>query len=122
MAVNRVGKFGSSRKRYRTACAAAVASLAMTSAAFAADSTWTTLTSGNASGIWDTASNWNSGSGPVADGSGFNANFNTLDISATSTVTLSSGRTIGSLTFGDTTISSAASWVLSNGGTAANGL
>lgn len=82
-----------------------------TSASHAADGTWTNTAGGN----WNVAetANWNGGI--VADGSGFTANFNTLDITADATVALTEDRTIGNLTFSDSTTSSAAGWIL--GGT-----
>ena len=83
----------------------------------AASGTWTQLTSG---GLWSDTANWSGGT--IADGSGFNANFSTIDITANNTVHLDSARTIGSLTFGDTVTSSAASWTVDNNGNAANTL
>ena len=83
----------------------------------AASGTWTQLTSG---GLWSDTANWSGGT--IADGSGFNANFNTIDITANNTVHLDSARTIGSLTFGDTATGTAASWILDNNGNAANTL
>ena len=40
----------------------------------AASGTWTQLTSG---GLWSDTANWSGGT--IADGSGFNANFNTIN-------------------------------------------
>ena len=76
---------------------------------------WTSLTSGQ---TWSTAASW--GSSVIASGAGFTANFGTLNPIADTTVRLDSTRTIGSLVFGDTTTSSAASWILDNNGNAAN--
>jgi autotransporter-associated beta strand protein len=82
--------------------------------ATAASGTWTN-TSG---GLWDTDANW---SGSVfADGSGNTADFSTLDITAMTTVSLNSPRTIGNLIFGDTTNSTVGNWVLNNNSTPAN--
>lgn len=75
--------------------------------AFGADGTWTALSSGDASGTWATSGNW-SGS-TIAGGSGFTADFNTLNITTNSTVTLDTPTTIGNLTFGDTGTGTAAS-------------
>ena len=83
----------------------------------AASGTWTQLTS---DGLWSDTANWSGGT--IADGSGSNANFNTINITADNTVRLDSARTIGSLTFGDTDTSSAASWTVDNNGNAANTL
>jgi len=74
---------------------------------FAADGTWTNV----AGGTWSTPTNW---SGTVADGDDAVANFNTLDITSDVTVTLDSPRTVGGLSFGDTTTTSAAGWTLSS--------
>ena len=68
---------------------------------------------------WDTAANWLNSL--VGTGSGNAANFNTVDISADTTVNLDSARTIGSLIFGDSD-SSGASWILANNGVAGNKL
>ncbi|MEI6644986.1 MAG: autotransporter-associated beta strand repeat-containing protein [bacterium] len=82
--------------------------------AHAATNTWNKLVSGNASGSWATAANppWSSGALPGATDT---ANFNTLDITADSTVTLDGNQSINALIFGDTTTSSAANWILSAG-------
>lgn len=84
---------------------------------FAASGTWT-----NASGgTWSDTANWSSGT--VADGAGNTADFNTLDPTAITTVTLDSARTLGTLLFGDTdTNTTPAGWVLNNGGVAGNTL
>ncbi len=74
------------------------------------------VTTNNAT--WSTTSNWLNST--VATGEGFHANFNNLDPTADTTVRLDSARTIGSLTFGDTTASSAASWILDNNGSSSN--
>jgi len=80
----------------------------------AATNTWNKLVSGNASGSWATAANppWSSGTLPGATDT---ASFNTLDITADSTVTLDGNQSINALIFGDTTTSSAANWILSGG-------
>ncbi len=106
---------------YSRHVAVALATLLLFSqTAFGADGTWTALSSGDASGTWATSGNW-SGS-TIAGGSGFTADFNTLNITTNSTVTLDTPTTIGNLTFGDTGTGTAASWILSNGGTATNTL
>lgn len=76
---------------------------------------WNTVTNNS---TWGTASNWVSNN--IASGEGFHANFNLLDPTADTTVRLDSSRTIGSLTFGDTSTSTAANWVIDNNGSAAN--
>lgn len=82
----------------------------------AADGAWTGLTGGN----WSDASRWSSS--VIANGPGFTANFNTLNPAADVTVHLDAPRTLGNLTFGDTDITSPASWILGNSGNAANRL
>jgi fibronectin-binding autotransporter adhesin len=82
----------------------------------ASDGTWTAISSGTASGTWSDALTGNWAGGVVAGGSGSIANFATLNISGTSTVTLGEPRTIGGLIFGDTTVGSAGSWVLAGSG------
>ncbi len=94
--------------------------LAATFSASAQSGTWTNLTVGNASGKWTTATNW-SGS-VVAAGSGNTADFNTLNITVDSTITLDAPVTVGNLIFGDTTTGSAAGWTLGNGGNTNNAL
>ena len=53
----------------------------------------------DASSVWSAATNWSGG--VVANGTGSNANFSTINITADRTVTLDSSRTIGNLLFGD---------------------
>ena len=79
-----------------------------------ASGTWTNT----AGGLWGTAGNWLDSI--VATGSGSTANFSTLNLTADTTVDLDSARTIGNLVFGDTDISSAAGWTLTNNGTPGN--
>lgn len=85
--------------------------------AHAADGTWTNTATG---GLWSDIANWNSGSGPIADGSGFTADFSTLNITADNTVHLDGPRTLTSLNFGDTVTGTAANWILDNNGNSAN--
>lgn len=110
----------SPRLNLRIALLAAIASSGLAVSTHAADGTWTALSGGSASGTWSVPGNW--ASTVVADGAGFTADFNTLDITAASTVTLTAPVTIGNLTFGDTATGTAASWIISNGGTPANTL
>lgn len=84
-------------------------------AAFAANGTWTNLTSG---GLWSDPLNWSGGT--VADASGSTADFTTLDITTDNTVHLDSARTLTMLKFGDTVTNTAASWILDNNGIAGN--
>lgn len=83
----------------------------------AANGTWTQASSG---GNWSTAADPPWAGGTVADGSGFTANFNTLDIAADNTVHLDTPRTIGNLIFGDTNTATAAGWILDNNGSGTN--
>lgn len=84
------------------------------------DGTWTKLTGGDASGTWQTFSNWQAGA--IAGGRGGTANFNTLDITADSTVTLNAPVTIGNLIFADTATNTPAGWILGNSGNESNTL
>ncbi len=74
--------------------------------AIAVPATW----SNPAGGSWDTAGNWLSET--VPNGSGITVDFNTLNLTADTTVRLNSAQTIGELVFGDTDPSSAAGWAL----------
>jgi autotransporter-associated beta strand protein len=78
--------------------------------------TWTNP----AGGPWDTTGNWLDNT--VGIGSGNTADFNTLDITADTTVNLDSPRTIGNLVFGDTDTATAAGWTLANNETPGNTL
>ena len=74
-----------------------------------ANGTWTNPSGGS----WATNGNWSGNA--TAAGAGNTANFNTLNITANITVTLDAARSIGTLIFGDTNTSSAATWFLTNG-------
>ncbi|VGO16997.1 Adhesin BmaC autotransporter [Pontiella desulfatans] len=83
-----------------------------------ADGTYTNVASG---GNWSDSANWSGGS--VADGSGFTANFNTLDLTEDNLVHMDTARIIGNLVFGDTIPDVSGSrrhWTLDNNGNAAN--
>jgi fibronectin-binding autotransporter adhesin len=88
----------------------AASTLFLTHAAFAANGTWNTTSTPSS---WALNTNWTSNA--IADGTGFTADFNTLNITADTTVNLDGARTIGNLIFGDTDTSSAAGWILANG-------
>ena len=64
-----------------------------------------------AGGSWPTTGNWSGG--VFANGIGKTADFSTLNLTADATVTLDGARTIGNLTFGDTTASH--NWILNTG-------
>ncbi len=83
------------------ALATTLATLVLHEPARAVDGTWTRLTGGNASGSWDTASNWFDDQ--IADGIDAIADFSTLDITSFSaSISLgSTPRTVGTLKFGD---------------------
>jgi fibronectin-binding autotransporter adhesin len=99
------------------ACAVACVFAALPTVAIAQTSgTWTST----AGGTWNNTANWSGGA--IASGTGAIADFSTLEIVGTQTVTLNTAYTLGSLLFGDTTTSSSGSWVISNGGSAANTL
>lgn len=75
---------------------------------WAQSGTWTNL----AGGSWATAANW-SGS-VIADGTDSTADFGTLNLAADATVTLDGARTIGNLTFSDTT-ATYFNWIINPG-------
>ena len=79
----------------------------------AATFTWTNLVSGNASGSWANQANWSGGTLPTI---GLDtANFNTLDLTANSTVTLDGNQTINTLNFSDANPGTGANWILNAG-------
>lgn len=78
-----------------------------------ASGTWTQTVSG---ALWSFTTNWSGGT--VADGTGFTADFGTLNITADTTVQLNTARTIGNLTFGDITPSH--NWTLDNNSVSGN--
>ena len=75
--------------------------------------TWTKDTAGNASGSWTNAANWSGGTLPTTTSD--TASFNTLDITADSTVTLDGNQNINTVILGDTDASPAANWLLNPG-------
>ena len=79
---------------------------------YAASGTWTNT----ASGVnWSAAANWSNS--VIADGSGFTADFNSINLTTDPTVVhFDVTRTIGNLIFGDTNTNSAAGWLLDNNG------
>lgn len=87
--------------------------IGLASSAYADNGTWTNLTTG---GLWSNTANWQGGT--IADGSGFTADFSTLNITADNTVKMDASHTLGNLIFGDTTSSSG--WLLNNNGNGAN--
>jgi autotransporter-associated beta strand protein len=104
-----------------TGAAAANYSLTLVSpssltASIFANPTWVNT----AGGAWDTATNW--ASSTIGTGSGVTADFSQLNLTADTTVSLITPRTIGTLIFGDTDTNSAASWIVDNNSTPANTL
>jgi autotransporter-associated beta strand protein len=83
-------------------------------------STFSGVWSNSAGGLWDTTGNWTGSI--VATGTGSTADFNTLNITADTTVNLDAPRTIGSMIFGDTDVSSAAGWIVADNAVSANTL
>lgn len=67
---------------------------------------------------WSNTVSW--AAGTVANGAGNTADFGTLDLTAQTTVTLDSARTLGTLIFGDTDTNTPAGWLIANGGVAGN--
>ena len=88
--------------------------LAASPLAHAANGTWTQPTTG---GLWSNGGNWSGGT--IADGSGFTANFSTLNLTANNTVKMDGSRTLTALTFQDTA-TQFFRWTLDNNGNAAN--
>ncbi|HEY4416901.1 MAG TPA: autotransporter-associated beta strand repeat-containing protein [Verrucomicrobiae bacterium] len=68
----------------------------------------------DASGNWGDAINWQGG--VVADGSGFIADFSTIDITANRTVTLDAAHTLSTLNFGDAGAVPDFNWLLTGPG------
>ena len=97
-----------------TALAALLIQFAAAPLAHAADGTWTQLTTG---GLWSNTANWSAGA--VADGSGFTANFSTLNITAANTVKMDASHTLTALSFADIT-TPFVGWTLDNNGVAGN--
>src|SRR5208282_4373098 len=85
---------------------------AMPQTAPAATFTW--IPAGNASGSWNTPGNW-SGAGTLPTTINDTANFNNVDITADSTVTLDGNQSIGVVVFGNTAPTPAANWILNPG-------
>ncbi len=86
-----------------------IISLALTSGFATADNgVWTSP----AAGDWSESTNWSAGT--IADGSGFGADFSTLDPASILAVSLDSPRTLSSLVFGDSDIGTAGGWLLDN--------
>lgn len=85
------------------------AALVPASRVLATNGTWTNL----AGGTWGTSGNW--ASGVIADGAGATADFSTLNITAATTVTLDTSRSIGTLKFQDAT-SANNNWTLAASG------
>ncbi|QUE52573.1 tandem-95 repeat protein [Luteolibacter ambystomatis] len=71
------------------------------------DGVWTLAGSGS----WPTTGNWSGG--VFANGTGKTADFSTLNLTSDATVTVDGARTIGNLTFGDTTPSN--NWIVNTG-------
>jgi len=68
--------------------------------ALAASGVWTNLVTGSASGSWATPANWSAGI--IASNADSTADFSTLDLTNTTTLTLDGNRTNGILVIGDT--------------------
>ena len=86
-------------------------SYSLTSAnAVTADITASPIWTNVLGGTWSTAANWLNNA--VGSGANVTVDFNSVDLMADTTVTNDTTRTVGNLTFGDTSPSSAASWVV----------
>jgi autotransporter-associated beta strand protein len=86
----------------------AALNLTFTFSCTAANGTWTNFSGGS----WTNASNW--ANATLADGTNAVANFSTLNLTAATAVTLDGARTVGHLTFADSTTGSH-DWTLSSG-------
>jgi autotransporter-associated beta strand protein len=85
--------------------------LGLSSPALLADNgTWAAA----ADGLWSDPAKWTSST--IADGSGFGADFSTVDPTSSILVNLDSPRTLSSLVFGDTATATAADWLVDNNG------
>jgi rhamnogalacturonan endolyase len=71
-------------------------------------------------GLWSDAANWDSGI--IADGLDSVPIFGSFDLTANNTVFLDSPRMLSGMTFGDANTTSAASWIISDGGNPDNTL
>jgi fibronectin-binding autotransporter adhesin len=99
----------------RIALAMGIASLLATyTTASAGNGTWTSASGGS----WSNLANWSAGN--IADGSGFTADFSTVDLTADATVHLDASHILNSLIFGNTDASPAANWFLDNNGDPTN--
>lgn len=94
--------------RFKTACGTFSAFLlALSSQLHGASGTWSNVDGGT----WSTATNW--GSSVVADGAGFTAYFNNINIIDTAkTIVLDSSRTLGSIRIGDNNTTSRQSYII----------
>ncbi len=91
--------------------AGSIAGLLGIHCAYADSGIWTNVSTG---GLWSDPANWSAGI--VADGSGFTADFNTIDIVSDNTVHMDGPYTLTSLIFGDTDTATAANWIVDNNG------
>jgi len=96
------------------------ASYTLTQPGLTADILDTATWVNTAGGLWNTAVNWQGSL--TGTGESNTVDFSTLDITADTTVSLDSDRTIGKMIFGDTVTNSAAGWIVDNNASAANTL
>jgi autotransporter-associated beta strand protein len=75
---------------------------------------WTADTAGNASGSFDSITNWNNGAGPIPT-TNATADFSQVSLTSTSTVTLDGSQSVGTVDFGNTNAASNAGWVINTG-------
>lgn len=92
-----------STARLSFSLATALAALMCAQSARAQSGTWTQTTAGPFN--WDDIANWSSGAGPIANGADSTASF-VANLTAAQTVSLNNAKTIGNITFTDTTTSS----------------
>ena len=104
-------RFVSGRSAVRTLAAVAFLFFALNLSA--GTFTWTKLVSGNGSGSWTNQANWSGATLPTTNTD--TANFDSLDLTADSTVTLDGNQTVNALNFADTATATVGSWVVNAG-------
>jgi autotransporter-associated beta strand protein len=96
------------------AARASLAALLLAGASLpAATFTWNKNSGGNASGSWTNQANWSGATLPTTTSDA--VNFNTLDITADSKVTLDGSQSANAIFFGDTNASTGGNWIINAG-------
>ena len=79
----------------------------------AANFTWMQISGGNGSGSWTNQASWTGAALPTTTND--TVDFSTLDLTADSIVTLDGDQSVGSLSFGDSSTGTGASWFITAG-------